>query len=68
MTNASNQAMLICKACGGSGTIWVEHEIFHRQSFNRDTGDIEVRTEPETCGTCEGNGERMGGGKYGGDI
>jgi len=68
VTNPSHQSMLICKACGGTGTIWVEHEIFHRQSFNRDTGDIEVRTEPETCGTCEGNGERMGSDKNGGDI
>jgi len=35
---------------------WVEREIYHKQSFNLDTGYIEVIRSRE-CETCGGTGE-----------
>ena len=54
----TQQAMRVCKYCGGGGVIMVEREIIRRQSFDRDVGDIEVIDEPVSCDKCDGSGER----------
>tara|TARA_R110000824_G_scaffold270304_1_gene458733 strand:+ start:126 stop:341 length:216 start_codon:yes stop_codon:yes gene_type:complete len=54
MTCASHEAMKICAECGGTGTILIE--LYHRQSFNVDSGYIEERVE--VCHDCQGSGER----------
>jgi len=50
--------MLICKACGGTGTLLIE--LYHRQGFDRDTGYIQERVE--VCEDCNGSGEVEDGG------
>ena len=53
-----SQSMLICKACGGTGTLLIE--LYHRQGFDRDTGYIQERVE--VCEDCDGSGEVEDGG------
>tara|TARA_R110000764_G_scaffold132423_1_gene220234 strand:- start:656 stop:853 length:198 start_codon:yes stop_codon:yes gene_type:complete len=55
MSSATNEAMKICQECGGTGTILIE--LYHRQSFDVDSGYIEERVE--TCTDCLGSGERL---------
>ena len=45
--------MTPCPDCSGTGTVLIE--LFHRQSFNIDSGYIEERVE--TCPDCSGTGE-----------
>ena len=33
--------MTPCPECSGTGEAWVEREIYHRQSFNIDSGHVE---------------------------
>ena len=44
--------MTPCPECSGTGTVLIE--LYHRQSFDRDSGYIETRTED--CERCEGEG------------
>tara|TARA_R110000765_G_scaffold20047_4_gene52310 strand:+ start:147 stop:335 length:189 start_codon:yes stop_codon:yes gene_type:complete len=53
MTTPSNDAMLICAECGGTGTLLIE--LYHRQGFDRDSGYIQERVE--VCDDCGGSGE-----------
>ena len=55
MSSATNEAMRICAKCGGEGTLKIE--LYHRQSFDVDSGYIEERVE--TCTDCLGSGERL---------
>ena len=55
MSSATNEAMKICQECGGEGTLLIE--LYHRQSFDVDSGYIEERVE--TCVDCLGSGERL---------
>jgi len=53
-----SQALRLCKACGGTGTLLIE--LYHRQGFDRDTGYIQERVE--VCEDCDGSGEVEDGG------
>ena len=53
MSSATNEAMKICAKCGGEGTLKIE--LYHRQSFDVDSGYIEERVE--TCPDCSGTGK-----------
>ena len=44
--------MTPCPECSGTGTVLIE--LYHRQSFDRDSGYIETRSED--CERCEGEG------------
>jgi hypothetical protein len=58
MSNATNEAMniLLALAGVGAGTRTILIELYHRQSFDVDSGYIEERVE--TCTDCLGSGER----------
>lgn len=49
--------MTPCPDCSGTGEAWVEREIYHRQSFNIDSGHVETRSELQACPDCNGTGK-----------
>ena len=49
--------MTPCPDCDGTGEAWVEREIYHRQSFNIDSGHVETRSELQACPDCNGTGK-----------
>ena len=46
-----------CRECDGTGEVIHEHEIYHRQGFDRDVGYVSTKYVQEPCEDCNGTGE-----------